>query len=433
MKSKYEWGKLVIRDKRMNKPQKENKSLKSVLETTEVDSLVEAAEIIEYDFSQNTSIKELTRVESPDEIRIPQKPHGIIDKEEYKNEERKVFNTWKLNMNSILSRKGVVTPYERNLNVWRQFWFTLENNDLIVQIVDARNPLLFYTEDILKVCPNKKHHLLLNKSDLLTEEQKSLWSKYFSERKIEHSFYSTLDDSSEEAAKQWNDLLKDFEKIGMIGYPNVGKSSTINSLFKRKVVKTSIIPGKTKNIQTLQLEEKGKILCDCPGLVFPTFVAQKQDLILNGILSLDQTRDIRDCLEVIVDRIGVRRLCYLTGVNDFKNDSRKTVSENYLEALKKSTGCIEEGKLLKMLVREYIEGKLRYVHPVPQYDSEEFNRNNHTIPETYTVNTEKNYEWYEELQAAKKQEESKIAPEELLHSKKHYLKKGLSREFKKKR
>lgn len=433
MKTKYEWGKLVIRDKRMNKPQKENKSLKSVLETTEVDSLVEAAEIIEYDFSQNTSIKELCRIEAKDGLRVPEKPIGQLDREEYKNEERKLFNAWKLNMNAILSKEGTVTPYERNINVWRQLWFTLENNDLIVQIVDARNPLLFYTEDVLKISIDKKHYLLLNKEDLLTEKQKEEWSKYFTSKNILHSFYSAVTSNPDELLDSWKGLFPDKEeiRIGMIGYPNVGKSSTINSLFKKKVVQTSIVPGKTKNIQTLSLS--GIVLCDCPGLVFPTFVAQKQDLILNGILSLDQTRDVKDCLKLIIERIGIEKLCYLTKIQRFINDSRRSLEENYVFHLKESTGCIEEGKIIKSVVKEYIEGFLRYTVPPPGYCPVEFNHNNHSVPETYTISTEKNFDWYmEQKMKQKKQEEEKVS-EDLIYSKKHYLKKGQSRTFKVKR
>ncbi len=59
--------------------------------------------------------------------------------------------------------------------------------------------------------------------------------------------------------------------IGMIGHPNVGKPSLINGLFGRKVVSASRTPGHTKHFQTLFLCESFRI-CDCPGLVFPSFV-----------------------------------------------------------------------------------------------------------------------------------------------------------------
>ncbi|KAI5181227.1 large subunit GTPase 1 [Nematocida sp. AWRm80] len=428
MKSKFEWGKLVISDRELNKIRPNKKSLKSVLETTEIDSLLETAEMVEYDFTQNMSLKDLTSIEAQQKLRIPQKPLEREEKEKYQNEERKAFNDWKLSMNKLLSEQGTITPYERNIQVWRQFWFTIEKSDVIMQIVDGRNPLLFYTEDIFKAAPTKKHHLLLNKADLLTEAQKNEWSKYFDSQGIEHTFYSTHSEKDADAfISRWKNKGI---TIGMIGYPNVGKSSTINSLFKRKIVKTSIVPGKTKSIQTLDLD--GLTLCDCPGMVFPSFVTLKQDLILNGILSLDQTKDIYGCLELIVKRIGIRALCYLTKIRSFVNDSRRPIEENYLTALKQTTGCNEAGKLIKGIIKSYIQGTIKYIHAPPGIPEDTFNSETNPVPETYLLSTEKNYDWYSQ-ETLKKEKKPEISPEQLMYSKKHYLKKGhLTRAFRNK-
>jgi large subunit GTPase 1 len=78
--------------------------------------------------------------------------------------------------------------------------------------------------------------------------------------------------------------------VGMIGYPNVGKSSTINALCQAKKVAVSSTPGKTKHFQTLLLGDD-VCLCDCPGLVFPSFVSTKAEMIVNGLLPIDQMRD----------------------------------------------------------------------------------------------------------------------------------------------
>ena len=59
-------------------------------------------------------------------------------------------------------------------------------------------------------------------------------------------------------------------QIGLVGYPNVGKSSTINALVGSKKVSVSATPGKTKHFQTIHLSPE-VLLCDCPGLVFPNF------------------------------------------------------------------------------------------------------------------------------------------------------------------
>lgn len=420
MKTKYEWGKLVIKDRRMNKPPKENKSLKSVLEVSTIESVIEAAEMVDYDFSGNSATA-AAHVPAAQPLVIPQKPAGHLTREAYKEAEQELFSQWKSYMNTLLSQSWVITPYERNLHVWRQLWFTLEHSDVVVQIVDARNPLLFYTADILKLAPTKAHFLLLNKADLLTPAQQAAWSSYFAEQGLEHLFYSA---ASSDPAELLSRVAAKGKTVGMVGYPNVGKSSTINSLFQRKIVQTSLTPGKTKSAQTLNLS--GTTLCDCPGLVFPSLVTHKQDLVLNGILSLDQTRDIRDCLALIIDRVGIRTLCYLTGVKQFTNDSRLSMSENFLAALKACSGCVEEGKLIKQVIKMYLEGKLRYVHPPPNCLSSTFNQHNHQVPAEYTLDTAVSYTWYRPAAAA----QPAASAEQLQTSKKHYLKKGLAKQFK---
>ena len=60
--------------------------------------------------------------------------------------------------------------------------------------------------------------------------------------------------------------------IGTIGYPNVGKSSLINSLMGKRVVSVSKTPGHTKHFQTIFINSKIR-LCDCPGLVFPSKIS----------------------------------------------------------------------------------------------------------------------------------------------------------------
>merc|ERR1719170_51716 len=78
--------------------------------------------------------------------------------------------------------------------------------------------------------------------------------------------------------------------VGCIGYPNVGKSSTINKLLSCKKVRVSETPGKTKHFQTLNLTED-ITLCDCPGLVMPSIANSKAGMVLQGILPIDQLRD----------------------------------------------------------------------------------------------------------------------------------------------
>lgn len=56
--------------------------------------------------------------------------------------------------------------------------------------------------------------------------------------------------------------------IGLIGHPNVGKSSVLNALAGKKIVSVSHTPGHTKRLQTILITPE-ICICDCPGLVFP--------------------------------------------------------------------------------------------------------------------------------------------------------------------
>src|SRR6202008_3185687 len=90
--------------------------------------------------------------------------------------------------------------------------------------------------------------------------------------------------------------------VGLVGYPNVGKSSTINSLLGEKKVSVSSTPGKTKHFQTIHLSPT-LVLCDCPGLVFPQFATTKADLVCDGVLPIDQMREHTGPITLVVQRI----------------------------------------------------------------------------------------------------------------------------------
>lgn len=249
----------------------------------------------------------------------------------------------------------LLTPYEKNLEFWRQLWRVVEKSDVIVQIVDGRNPLLFRCEDLEKyvkeVSEDKMNLILINKADFLTEQQRQHWADYFSTINVKVVFFSAklaenetndtnddvrivkneiqgLDEAVNDSAEKLAAITQQIEKafhvtltknsselltkerlievfrkihtgpkvtqnittIGLVGYPNVGKSSTINALLSTKKVSVSATPGKTKHFQTLYLSED-ILLCDCPGLVMPSFVFTKAEMIINGILPIDQMRD----------------------------------------------------------------------------------------------------------------------------------------------
>ena len=110
--------------------------------------------------------------------------------------------------------------------------------------------------------------------------------------------------------------------VGLVGYPNVGKSSTINSLLGEKKVSVSSTPGKTKHFQTINLSDQ-ITLCDCPGLVFPQFATTKADLVCDGVLPIDQLREYTGPVTLVVRRIPKEALEGTYGLNiKHSEDSR---------------------------------------------------------------------------------------------------------------
>ena len=163
--------------------------------------------------------------------------------------------------------------------------------------------------------------LLLNKADLLSPAERAAWAEWLTEKKIRFLFWSAnaaMDAeegmgevqvgpySVDEDVLTREQLLHHFDGlgrgickvlvpngptnwtklawlqvppaeqviVGMIGYPNVGKSSTINAICQEKRVAVAARPGKTRHFQTIHLDDD-MMLCDCPGLVFPSISQSK--------------------------------------------------------------------------------------------------------------------------------------------------------------
>ena len=91
--------------------------------------------------------------------------------------EKQSFIDWRRGLVFLEEEKGLIlTPYERNIEVWRQLWRVIERSELVVQIVDGRNPLLFCSNDlqsyVKEVDSRKLNLLLVNKADMLTVNQR---------------------------------------------------------------------------------------------------------------------------------------------------------------------------------------------------------------------------------------------------------------------
>lgn len=150
-----------------------------------------------------------------DKLSVPRRPHWekTMTGEEVQRNERESFLNWRRSMATLEDEEGLLlTPFEKNLEVWRQLWRVIERSQLIVQIVDARNPILFRSADlekyVLEVDENKANLLLINKADFLTVKQRKEWANYFDSQGIRYTFFSaalaaqTMQEEEEERQRE---------------------------------------------------------------------------------------------------------------------------------------------------------------------------------------------------------------------------------------
>ncbi|KAH6655140.1 putative ribosome biogenesis GTPase Lsg1 [Truncatella angustata] len=406
-------------------------------------------------------------------LNVPRRPKWDehTTPEELDLAERESFLSWRRGLAELAENNDLLmTPFERNLEIWRQLWRVIERSHLVVQIVDARNPLMFRSEDLehyVKDVDQKKENLLLvNKADMMTVKQRKEWAKYFKANKIAYRFFSahlakelidaqnaedesdedvqtghsstsaqrpapkqtadetSSDEDSEEGSEGEADasagasLEQDLDdediriltveelediflahapepnpdnpdeklQIGLVGYPNVGKSSTINALIGAKKVSVSSTPGKTKHFQTIHLSDN-VILCDCPGLVFPNFASTNADLVCNGVLPIDQLREYTGPATLVTHRIPQLFLEAIYGIKiktrPFEEGGTGVPSSSeLLSAYAKARGFQTQGhgqpdesRAARTVLKDYVNGKLLYCEPPPGYpDAAEFNR-----------------------------------------------------------
>jgi hypothetical protein len=139
-------------------------------------------------------------------LQIPRRPLWDADTspETLHRAEKDAFLAWRRMIAQIEAENGggaarggaplAVTPFEKNVEVWRQLWRVVERSDVLVQIVDARNPLLFHSADldayVGEVSEHKRCVLLINKADFLTVEQRLAWAHHLSRRGMQFAFFS---------------------------------------------------------------------------------------------------------------------------------------------------------------------------------------------------------------------------------------------------
>ena len=160
--------------------------------------------------------------------------------------------------------------------------------DLIIELVDARIPVSSRNPDIDELGKQKARLILLNKADLASEGWNEKWEQYFKEKGFSvvrvnsrsGSGIKSINGVIQEACREkierdrQRGILNRPVRAMVVGIPNVGKSTFINSLAGKACAKTGNKPGVTKGKQWIRLNKQVELL-DTPGILWPKFEDQE--------------------------------------------------------------------------------------------------------------------------------------------------------------
>ena len=248
--------------------------------------------------------------------------------------------------------------------------------DLVIELVDARAPLASRNPDIDSLAAGKGRVILLNKADLASEKANAAWITYFESQGFQ---VMKIDARAKATLKQLNALIQEAckEKIErdrrrgilnrpvramVVGIPNVGKSTFINSFAGKAAAKTGNKPGVTKGNQWIRLNKQVELL-DTPGILWPKFEDQRVGLLLAFLGSIN---------DVILekDELASELADYLRNITPGLLKERYGIEENgkkpyeLLDEIAAARACLTKGgvndltKAARLLLDEFRGGKL---------------------------------------------------------------------------
>ena len=247
--------------------------------------------------------------------------------------------------------------------------------DLVIELVDARLPLSSRNPDIDNLAKNKARLILLNKADLSDERINNQWTDYFKEKGF---FVVKLDSRSGAGMKAINGVIQEAckEKIErdrkrgiinrpvramVVGIPNVGKSTFINSYAKKACAKTGNKPGVTKGKQWIKLNKNLELL-DTPGILWPKFEDQQIGLRLAMAGSIND--EILNIAELAVHLIKFLKETYPGTISERYGVEEDTKELDILENIGVKRGCLKKGSVIDIdkaadiIIDEFRAGKL---------------------------------------------------------------------------
>ncbi|XP_077001907.1 guanine nucleotide-binding protein-like 3-like protein isoform X2 [Tamandua tetradactyla] len=280
---------------------------------------------------------------------------------------------------------------------YKEFRKVVEYSDVILEVLDARDPLgcrCFQMEEaVLQAEGNKKLVLVLNKIDLVPKDVVEKWLDYLRNElptvafkastqhqvknlnrcsvPVEQASESLLKSKACFGAENLMRVLGNYcrlgevrthIRVGVVGLPNVGKSSLINSLKRSRACSVGAIPGITKFMQEVYLDKFIRLL-DAPGVVLGP--NSEVGTILRNCVHVQKLADPVTPVETILQRCNLEEISNYYGISEFQTTEQFLTAVAHRLGKKKKGGIYSQEQAAKAVLADWVSGKISFYVPPP--------------------------------------------------------------------
>ena len=249
--------------------------------------------------------------------------------------------------------------------------------DIAIILVDARAPLTSTNPELIKLLNNKPKIYLLNKSDLAEKATTQAWIEHYASLDIPALAINATTFKTSDLIKKIDQLMaakvqrqaaKGMTnrpvRVAIMGIPNVGKSTLINTIAKRKAMKVENRAGVTKALKWIKLANNLELL-DTPGILWPKFEDQAVAAKIAMLGGIKETILPSDILAINIIKFMTQN--HLKKFNDFFKIDTKAVTDdqavqNVLEMIARKRGLIVKANKINqpavesLVIREFQNG-----------------------------------------------------------------------------